>query len=94
MTYPPPVVHSGYGRAALACLVWPATSLALILALLGPPPSAGAFGLVAGSLTVHALLAALPVWLIVRHRAWARWQVLLLALGCFLVVRTALSAIG
>lgn len=94
MTHPSPTVASGYGRAALACLVWAATSLVLILVLLGPPPSAGALGLVAGSLTVHALLAALPVWLVVRHRSWARWQVLLLALVCFLAVRTALSAIG
>lgn len=94
MTHPSPVAGPGYRGAALACLVWAATSLVLILVLLGPPPSAAALGLVAGSLAVHALLAALPVWLVVRHRAWARWQVLLLALGCFLVVRTALSAIG
>ncbi len=88
------LVRTGYGRAVLACLVWAATSLLLILVLLGSPPSVGAFGLVAGSLLIHALLAALPVWFVVRHRAWARWQVLVLALVCFLAVRTALSAIG
>lgn len=88
------LVRTGYGHAALACLVWAAISLVLITLVLGPPPSAVAFGLVAGSLAVHALLAALPVWLITRHRPWARWQVLLLALLCFLVVRMALSSIG
>lgn len=87
-------VRTGYPSAVVACLVWAATTLVLITVLVGAPPSAEAFGLVAGSLTVHALLAALPVWLIARHRPWARWQVLLLALGCFLAVRAVLSAIG
>lgn len=64
--------------------------------MIGPPPSASAFGLVAGSMAVHALLAALPVWLVARRRAtgWPWWRLLLLALPCFLLVRLLLSTIG
>lgn len=96
MTSPTSGVRTGYGRAALSCLVWAGTSLILIVTLLGPPPSAGAFGLVAGSLVVHALIAALPVWLIARRRVagWPWRQLVLLALPCFLVVRLLLTAIG
>ena len=97
---PPPVPaqfpRTGYGRSLASCLVWAAATLILITMLVGPPPSAEAFGRVTGSLVVHALIGALPVWLIARNRiaGWPWWQLVLLALPCYLAIRVVLNAVG
>jgi hypothetical protein len=69
-------------------------SLLLLLALAGPPSSARAAGAVVGTLVFSALLAALPTWLIVRRRpgGWPFWQVALIGLGFFLVLRLIVAA--
>lgn len=85
--------HAGYGRSLLASLACAGVNLLVIIIVVGAPPSARAAGYVIGSLLATAAIAALPVWLIARTRSsgWPFWQLALLALPFFLVLRVALT---
>lgn len=55
----------------------------------GQPPSASVAGAYVGGLQIPVLLAALATWLIARRRAggWPFWQLVLLALPFYLMIR-------
>ncbi|MHA6783802.1 hypothetical protein ACVGOW_22855 [Pseudonocardia saturnea] len=84
--------RTGFPVALGAGLVWAAVTLALVLLVAGPPPSARSFGVTVGGVLLPALLAALGTWLVLRRRARAFWVVLLVALPFFLVVRALIAA--
>lgn len=89
-----PAGGNGFGRAALAALVWAALNLVLTFAVFGGPSSAETAGRTIGALLVAVLIGALAAWLITRKRArWAFWKLALLALPFFLVMRV-ISTLG
>ncbi len=82
--------------ALLATSVWALANVALTLAVSGPPPSPRAAGAYLGALLIPFLVAALITWLIARRRpnGWPFWQLVVLALPVFLVVRFLLAAVS
>ncbi|MQA13423.1 MAG: hypothetical protein GEV09_04390 [Pseudonocardiaceae bacterium] len=82
---------TGFGSALLAALVWAGVNLILTIAIIGPPPSAEAAGAYTFGLLVPVLLAALITWAIARRRDWAFWQLVLLALPFYLIIRVLLG---
>lgn len=93
---PPSGARTGFGTALLAVLVWAGVNLILTLAIIGLPPSAHAAGAYTVGLIVPMLLAALATWLIARRRVggWPFWQLALLALPFYLVLRIVLAGAG
>ena len=91
--------HAGpsYGRALLATLVWAALNVVAMFALLGPT-SAEVAGAAIGGMLVPSLLAALITWRVARRVATRSfWQLALLALPSYLLLRlffVALRAVG
>lgn len=83
-----------YGRALLATLVWAALSIVALFVFLGPPGSSEAAGRAVGALLIPSLLAALVTWRLARRVATRSfWQLVLLALPAFLVLRLLLGAL-
>lgn len=84
--------HTGFPLALLATLAWAAVSVALVLIVRGPPPSAEAMGRTVGGSLAPALLAAVATWLVVRRHSRAFWVVLLVAAPFYWVLRVLLNA--
>lgn len=83
-----------FWRTLLAALVWAAVNVIAALVITGGPPSSRAAGAFIGQLIVPTLVAALVAWLIARSasRIWRFWQLVLLTLPFYLVVRLLLVA--
>jgi hypothetical protein len=101
---PPPVpspaplagraARPGYRRALLATLVWAGVNLIVTLLVSGPPPSPRAAGAFTGALLFVTLVAGLITSRIarrVRPHGWPFWQLLLLALPFYLILRVISS---
>ena len=67
---PPPMQQPGvsFGRCVLASLVWFGVVFVVLFAVLGPPASGYALGVVAGRMLFPLLLSALITWLIFRRK--------------------------
>lgn len=89
----PSARRTGFGRALAATALWAGVSLVLLL-LLSTPASSEAAGAALGTLGFSALLSAVPTWIVVRRRpgGWPFWQVVLVALGFYLLTRIVLVA--
>lgn len=87
---PPPVRRPGYWTAVAATAVWAVVAAVLQLAISGPPPSLRALGILLGSLVVHTLLGAVAVWLFSRRSRWPFWQLVVLAMPIFWILRIVL----
>jgi hypothetical protein len=70
----------------LATLVWVGTTLALIIATVGPPASGRTLGVVLGRMLFPWLLATLITWLFLRRRHPAFWITALAALPSFTIL--------
>lgn len=87
---PPPVRRPGYWTAVAATAVWAVVAAVLQLVISGPPPSLRALGILLGSLVVHTLLGAVAVWLFSRRSRWPFWQLVVLAMPIFWILRIVL----
>lgn len=84
-----------YGRALLATLVWAALSYLALFVFLGAPGSSEAAGQALGALLIPSLLAALVTWRLARRvPTRAFWQLVLLALPAFLLLRLFFAALS
>jgi hypothetical protein len=80
--------NTGFGAALLASAAWAVVDLVAALAV-GAPDAAQDAGRFLGAMLVPVLIAALGTWLVARTRqaGWRFWQLALLALPFFLVLR-------
>lgn len=86
----PPLRHPGYWTAVAATAVWAVVAFVLQLVISGPAPSLRAFGILVGSLAVHTLMGAVVVWLFTRRSHWPFWQLVVLAMPVFWILRIVL----
>lgn len=77
-----------------ATLVWAAINLIVALVVAGGMPAPRVLGAFIGGLAVMTLLAALATWACARVKktGWRFWQLTLLALPVFLVLRLVFLA--